>query len=168
MIMDSKQADEDDSGSTGNLRNEWRCVIDQREGIDDATDETGQCIDVTAEDERYLVDEDVTNHAACSSCEHTHDIGGPQRKAGIVRLLETYDGEERQADGIKEEDGIGDTIDETVEEDEEDQCQTIDGEIDPLRHPERTLSQHQVTKRTSTYGSYHADDEGAKQIKMLG
>lgn len=168
MIMDGEQTDEDDSDGAGTLGHDDVIVEEECCGVNEAADETGQGIDVATEDEWDLVDEDVTDDTTCCSGEHAHDIGGPEGEAGIVGLLEADDGEEGQADGIKEEDSVGDAVDEPMEEDEEQQRETIDGEVDPLRHPERALSQHEVTEGTSPDGSDHADDEGAEEIELLG
>ena len=79
--------------------------------IDDATGYAGHGIDFLAEDERHLVDEDVTDDTTRSPRDAAHDDGRPPGKAQLERLLNTDDVEKSQTDGVEKEDCSGKPVD---------------------------------------------------------
>ena len=54
-----------------------------------------------------------------------------------------------------------------MEEDIGDEGYGGDGEIDPLRHPERALSEKDITYGAAATGCCHADDESAEEVEVL-
>ena len=105
MEHDGKETDDDDSHSTADGAGFDRKTLGDAPREEEASGTTGESIDVATEDERHLVDEDVADDTSGSTSEHAHDVGGPEWKTCIERLLDTYNGEESEANGVEEKDG---------------------------------------------------------------
>ena len=167
MIFDRKEADQDDYQGAPRLGDDDGCAVFERIGIEKTSNQTGDSIDIAAEDKWHFVDQDVAYHTAGGTCAHAHDDAGIERESCIEGLLKPYYGEEPQSDGVEQEDCLGYLADELMQEQKRQDSQQHDKEIDPLVHPEGTDPNHHITYRASSNRGGKTDNECTKQIELL-
>ena len=111
MEQDSQETDDDDYHGTTNGTSLYRKTLGIAPGIENATCETGQGIDVTTENKRDFVYQDIAQDTSCRTSQHTHGTGRPEREIGIQSALYAYDGEQSQSNGVEQKNGIGNAVD---------------------------------------------------------
>ncbi len=89
MEQDSQEADDDDYHGTTNGTSLYRKTLGIAPSIENATRETGQGIDVTTENKRYFVYQDIAQDTSAHSRDHSDEdgeIGVGIRQADICRF----------------------------------------------------------------------------------
>ena len=166
--MHGDDAQGDDRCGRGDLQHGARDAHLLAGPEDHAAEDTCQGVDLLAEDERLLVDEDVAQYAACSAREGAHDDGDPERKARREGLLDADDREEPQSDGVEDEEGVVESDEVAAQHDDDAQCDGRDDEVDAVEHPERGHREHHVAQRTAADGRREAHDVGPEPVETLG
>lgn len=133
---DRKDTDEDDGEGCNYLSQYMSASEPQAAIIYDAPKHACDGINILSENKRDLIDENITKHTSCRSCDGTHDYVHPDRETGLQAFLDTYNGEESDSYGIEDEEGVVQAYKLVSEQDNEDQGNCRDDDIRGLMHPE--------------------------------
>ena len=94
-------------------------------------------IEVCTEDQGCFVDQYVAQKPSERAGDCPHDDSNPPGEACGIGLRYTYDHEESEADGVKDEEGVIEADNLASEDDREDKSESRDDQIGWLDEPER-------------------------------
>lgn len=159
-------AEGDDSEGTGDFTTGTATATYLRQPVDNTAGDAGRGVNVLAEEEGLFVDEDVAQDAAEGTGNHTHNVGNPKRIIAGEGFLDANHREERQAQGIEDEQHSVVADQDIAEDDYYGQRDAGNGKIPRGLHPKDRHAEQQVAKRTAPDGRHQADGVGAEPVEM--
>src|SRR5690606_20782293 len=134
---------------------------------DDGSGEGGQGIELVAQDGGDLGDEDVADDAAADAREDAHHDGAHGADAGVQGLVGADDGEQGEADGVGDLDGVAEAFDLFVAEEGEQAGGHGEGEVAPVGDGDGGDAEDDVAGHAAGGGGGKREDEDAEEVEAV-
>ncbi len=136
--------------------------------VSQTADDAGKGVNFLAEDEWYLVDEYITQHAAAGTGDGAHDDGSPEGETCCEGAFDAGYGEEGKTDGVEEKPCVVLSHKQTSESNHPNEGDGGADEIERIVHPKGRLTEHDIAHRPATDGCGYADNVCAEKVETLG
>ena len=167
MVLHRNYACEEHCRAAGKVGEERRCSKQRAQCEHKAANDAGHGIYLLAENERHLVDEHVAYHTAGSTGHRTHDYSHPNGQSAVNGLLYAHNGEQRKANGIKDEERAVHPYEVLAEYYHPQQGEPCTGKVKAVVHPEHGHVEHHVAQRTAAYGCCRTHHVGTEPVEPL-
>ena len=168
VIFDRQRSNDEDKRHAGYVANvealhsnKWEQKIEQPAGG------TCACVKFLAEDERHLVDANVSKNAAKYRRHDAQDNRAPRLIAVDDGFLQADDHEEGYGDGIEEKPGDLSADEPPPEQSYRNDRQRGRRQVERIRHPERLDAHQHVAERSAANRRDEAYDTRAKPVEMF-